>query len=145
MAARLLNEQIGMRGAETADKRIAALRAELGAIRERLIALENVSHSLRSALGLIIRENSRLSLRLTESDGKLGKAQAEIEQMKKAFIVAWIELKKLAADKSTANEKLKLVQHSLLAKERYIQQLEQSLAKPFESSAAKVLADTITF
>ena len=56
-----------------------------------------------------------------------------------------IELKRLAGDKSTANEKLKLFQHSLLAKELYIQQLEQSLVKPIASSAAKVLADTITF
>jgi len=145
MVARLLNEQIRMRGAETADQRIAALGNELAAVRERLVALENVSESLRSSLDLIIRENSRLLLRVAESDAKLGKAQEQIAQMKKAFIVTAIELKRLAGDKSTANEKLKLVQHSLLAKERYIQQLEQSLVKPIASSAAKVLADTVTF
>lgn len=145
MVAPLLNEQIGRRAAETADERVAALEYELGVVRERLVTLENVSHSLRSSLDLITRQNSRLSSRLTESDAKLGKAQAQIEQMKKAFIVAAIELKKLAADKSAANEEFKLVQHSLLAKERYIQQLEQLVAKPSKNSTEKVLADTITF
>ena len=83
MVARLLNEQMGMRGAETADQRIAALGNELVAVRERLVVSENVSESLRSSLDLIIRENSRLLLRVAESDAKLGKAQEQIAQMKR--------------------------------------------------------------
>jgi hypothetical protein len=57
-----------------ADKQAVELEVELGSARQELVRQGHQNRSLQTSLNLIVTENSRLSLRLTESEAALDKA-----------------------------------------------------------------------
>ncbi len=99
------------------DKRIAELEGELGSARERLVLRENENYSLRSSLGLIASENSRLSGRLAQNDAAGDGARSRLERMRAALATAKAEHNKLAAAGNEARSQLEQMKTALATAE----------------------------
>lgn len=142
-AARILNERLNQLAWLAADKWIAELESELGSAREELLVWENNNHSLQTSLEMIAGENSRLFRRLAESDVVVDKVRSQIAQLKTVLRAAEAERNKLAAVVNAANKK-PVLQNSLQAKDRQVQELEHSRSKLIENATEMLLAGTIT-
>ena len=125
--------------------RAAKLEDELKSVREALVGLENENHSLRITLDLIVSEKSLLLQRLAESISAIDDGRSRIEQMTRALAAAQIERKNLIDAIAAGHENLELIRSTLVAKERQIQQLEQSRWTPIRDHSETMLADTVTF
>jgi chromosome segregation ATPase len=86
-----------LRASAVAEKRIAELENELGAVRKNLIARENEILGLQKSLDSAAGENSRLSDRLAENSTALDKARSELDQMK-------LKLTTVEAERDEANK-----------------------------------------
>jgi chromosome segregation ATPase len=71
-----------------ANKQMADLQRELAAARERLFQQQNETLSLRKSLELSTAENSRLSLRLSQSAAAADKANGRVERARAERIAA---------------------------------------------------------
>lgn len=150
-AARILKDHsdaLAAHGA-AADKRVAELEGELGAVREQLVLRENENRSLQTSLDQIVGENSRMTRRLAESDVAADKARHQQEQMKTALAAVEAERAKFAAaieetnerrqtETNTLNTRLEAMSSRAVAAEKLLAEVRQSLlARTEESNAAE--------
>jgi chromosome segregation ATPase len=129
---------------ERANSRIAELENALDVAHDELIILENQNLSLQTSLDLIAVENTRLSLRLTESQAVATKALLQADDMMLTLSAAARHCVKLAAEAKAANEKIEILHNALKAKERQVRAIEQLHSKSFHDPIETLLADTIT-
>lgn len=117
-AIRSLNRQVEALTAQVAaaTTRIADLDSELAWTREELAHRDNEISSLQKSVDLSMAENSRLSKRLADSEGAVGKAYVQLEQMKAALIVTERERAKTATAVDRANQKRQTETSSLNAR-----------------------------
>lgn len=86
---------------EAASLRVEELERELSAAREQLALQENESHSLQISLDLVMRENSRLSCRLTEADQKIASLESELGSARDGLALRLTETSSLQSSLDT--------------------------------------------
>jgi crescentin len=99
--------------ADTSDRRIVGLEAEIAHARERLSLLENDKDTLQAALDRTLAESSRLSRQLAESESALSDSRSRLRQMEGSLSAAESERNNLAAACADANERRQSEVHAL--------------------------------
>ncbi|HTZ02610.1 MAG TPA: hypothetical protein VMC05_09780 [Xanthobacteraceae bacterium] len=106
-ATRLLNRRVEALAAESAaaDAKIADLDRELAWANEERAHRDNEINSLQRSVELTMAENARLTDRLADCEGAVGKAYVQLEQMKAALIATERERAKSATAVDRVDQK----------------------------------------
>jgi chromosome segregation ATPase len=91
--------------ADSSDKRVVRLEAEVAHSRERLSLLENDKDTLQAALDRTLAESSRTSRRLAASESALSDSRSRLQQLENSLAAAEAERNKLAAACDESNER----------------------------------------
>ena len=125
-----------------AQQRIGELEASLGATYEQLDLRENENCSLQTSLDLLIGENSRLSVRLTESEAlriiaekKREEAQLNLRTHVNDKAAAERDVAEAIDARDAAENKLEMLRTLLQLTDRQIQELEESRSTLIEGTS----------
>jgi hypothetical protein len=125
------------------DERIADLLDLVSSARELLLNLKNENNSQRAWLDLLLAENSRLSTRLTESEGLVANQHSQIAHLRMKLRTAETRRMRLAVALDEANNRLRL-RSAHAAKEHQRHALDHPHTKLKDRSSEVLLAGTIT-
>lgn len=117
-ATRLLTRQVETltTQASVAAEKIAELDRELAWAQEERTHHDNEGHSLQKSVELTTAENARLTKRLADCEGAVGKAYVQLERMKAALIATERERSKTASAVDRADQKRRSETASLNAR-----------------------------
>jgi chromosome segregation ATPase len=117
-ATRLLTRQVETltNQASVAAEKIAELDRELAWAQEERAHHDNEVHSLQKSVELTTAENARLTKRLADCEGAVGKAYVQLERMKAALIATERERSKSASAVDRADQKWRSETASLNAR-----------------------------
>ena len=125
-----------------AQQRIAELEASLGATYEQLDLRANENCSLQTSLDLLIGENSRLSVFLTESEALRIIAEKQLEEAQRNLCahasdnaVAERDLAEAIDARDAAENKLEMLRTLLQLTDRQVQELEASRSSLIEGAS----------
>lgn len=128
--------------ADAADKRSAALEADIAHARERLSLLESAKDNLQAALDKMLAESSRMSRRLAESETALSESRSKLQQVESNLAVAEAERNKLAAACDEANERRQSEVYALGLKVDALRSHSEAAEKLLVSARESLVART---
>jgi chromosome segregation ATPase len=125
-----------------AQQRIAELEASLGATYEQLDLRANETCSLQTSLDLLIGENSRLSILLTESEALRITAEKQLEGAQRSLrarasdnAAAGRDIAEAIDARDAAENKLEMLRTLLLLTDRQVHELEKSRSTLIEGAS----------